>query len=220
MTVAKRAKSSASKTSNSKSRTRARRLKKSPTAAPTVPSLHNPTECLPYLINVITNYVNETMHEDLRRVGMTVPRWTVLTALREENGLAIGDLATRCMIRQSSLTRVVDQLERDGHVKRRTSRDDQRVVQVFITRTGSALYKSVVPGAVERVSNEVRGLVSTEIDALSELLERAASALKGKAPERAAPRTNPRKAKTSRRKTTGTTNKTGRKSTTVNRPMA
>lgn len=219
MTVAKRTRSSSSKASSSKSG-RSRRLKKSPTAAPTAPSLDNPTECLPYLINVITNYVNETMHEDLRRVGMTVPRWTVLTALREEDGLAIGDLAARCMIRQSSLTRVVDQLERDGHVRRRTSRDDQRVVQVFITRAGSALYKSVVPGAVERASNEVRGLVSTEIDALSKLLERAANALRGKTPERAAARTKPRKANSSRRKTTGTTNKTGKKSTPVNRPMA
>jgi hypothetical protein len=199
VTAAKRAKSSSSKTSSRKTTSRPRRAKKSPTAA----ALLKPTECLPYLINVITNYVNETMREDLRRVGMTVPRWTVLTALREDDGLAIGHLASRCMIRQSSLTRVVDQLERDGHVRRR-----------------AALYESVVPGAIERASNEVRDLVSNEIDALSEVLERAASALKGKAPERPATQSKPRKANANRRKKSSSTSKASKPSTAVNRPMA
>jgi DNA-binding MarR family transcriptional regulator len=216
VTAAKRAKSSSSKTSSRKTTSRPRRAKKSPTAA----ALLKPTECLPYLINVITNYVNETMREDLRRVGMTVPRWTVLTALREDDGLAIGHLASRCMIRQSSLTRVVDQLERDGHVRRRAARGDQRVVQVFITRVGNALYESVVPGAIERASNEVRDLVSNEIDALSEVLERAASALKGKAPERPATQSKPRKANANRRKKSSSTSKASKPSTAVNRPMA
>jgi DNA-binding MarR family transcriptional regulator len=189
---------------------------KAPEATPPVDvaTLLKPTECLPYLINVITNYVNESMLEDLRRAGMTVPRWTVLTALRDEDGLAIGDLSERCMIRQSSLTRVVDQLQRDGHVRRRAKRGDLRVVQVFITKAGNALYESVVPGALERASNEIRSLLSTEVDALAEVLERAAAALKGKKPARS-------RAKSASRKTSARPRtKTARAGSTSNRPMA
>jgi DNA-binding MarR family transcriptional regulator len=134
---------------------------------------------LPYLINLFANYVNESMRDDLRRAGMTVPRWTVLASLRHQDGQAIGDLARHCLIPQSSLTRVVDQLERDGQVERRHSPRDQRICQVWLTEQGRELYESTVPEAVERASAAVRQLITTEMDQLAELLERARDSLQG-----------------------------------------
>lgn len=146
---------------------------------------------LPYLLNVVANYVNESMREDLSRVGMTVPRWTVLAALREEDGQSIGDLSRHCLIRQSSLTRVVDQLERDGHVERVASKRDHRVVEVWLTTVGEALYERTVPEVVERSSAAIRQLLANEVDQLAEVLGRARESLRTKNP----PQENPPKRK-------------------------
>lgn len=160
---------------------------------------------LPYLINLIANYVNESMRDDLTRVGMTVPRWTVLAALRDEDGQKIGDLSRHCLIRQSSLTRVVDQLERDGHVRRRTSRSDQRAVQVWLTPAGRALYEETVPDVVERASAAVRQLVASEMDQLSSILEQVRDSLRSDpAPlPPGAPSPPPRRRRPSRRRKPG-----------------
>ena len=82
------------------------------------------------------DYINELTLDDLRRFGMTVPRWSVLSQLAVRDGRSIGDLARATVIKQSSLTRVVDQMERDGLVERTRESHDRRLVTVRLTDDG------------------------------------------------------------------------------------
>ncbi len=89
------------------------------------------------LIHRMSRHLNELTLEDLRRFGMTVPRWSVLTQLAVRNGRNIGELSRATVIKQSSLTRVVDQMERDGLVDRQLARSDNRVVEVWLTESSA-----------------------------------------------------------------------------------
>ncbi len=134
-----------------------------------------PSAGLADVIHRLSRSLNDVTLEDLRRFGMTVPRWSVLSQLALRDGRSIGDLARATVTKQSSLTRVIDQMERDGLVRRRPGRADQRMVEVFLTREGRETYDDVVPLAVQRVHQTLDGLRETEIETLSDLLERVLS---------------------------------------------
>ena len=141
-----------------------------------------PAEGLSSLADILQNvsrHLGELTLEDLRRFGMTMPRWSVLSQLAVRDGQNIGDLARMTVIKQSSLTRVVDQMERDALVKRRPSREDQRIVEVWLTKTGRATYDKVVPLAVQRAHQALDGLRDTDVETLTNLLQRLLNNVRG-----------------------------------------
>ncbi len=123
-------------------------------------------------INTLTRQINEITLEDLRRFGMTVPRWSVLSNLAVNDGRTIGDLSRVTVIKQSSLTRVVDQMERDGLVERRPALHDSRYIEVWLTDEGRATYDSVVPLAVQRAHQAFEGFREAEVEMFTNLVHR------------------------------------------------
>jgi DNA-binding MarR family transcriptional regulator len=127
------------------------------------------------VIHRLSRSLNDVTLEDLRRFGMTIPRWTVLSQLAVRDGRSIGDLARATVTKQSSLTRVVDQMERDGLVRRHAAHSDHRIVEVLLTEEGRATYDEVVPLAVQRTHQTLDGLRKGEVEMLSSLLDRLLS---------------------------------------------
>lgn len=77
--------------------------------------------------------------------GLTEQQWRVLRALAEENGMESKVLAHRTLMLRPSMTGVVDRLERDGLVQRRSDRLDGRKVCVWMTRKARRLYERIAP---------------------------------------------------------------------------
>lgn len=63
----------------------------------------------------------------------------VLVALHSHGELTLGQLAARERVQPPSMTRIVNFLEEAGHVVRRTSETDRRLVIVAITPRGTAV---------------------------------------------------------------------------------
>ena len=68
-------------------------------------------------------------------VGLTTQQHQALLAIRGfgENGLGIGDIAKRLLLRPHSASEIVDRLERAGLVRRASSTRDKRQVRVVLT---------------------------------------------------------------------------------------
>jgi DNA-binding MarR family transcriptional regulator len=83
--------------------------------------------------------VTKAIDADLiAQVGLSLSAYEVLTrvAHAEDGHLRISDLAQAALLSQSRVSRLVDQLERDGLVVRKACPADSRVVRVKITRAG------------------------------------------------------------------------------------
>ena len=118
----------------------------------------NPEEFLPAYFHRITNLLNARLLERLRIHGMTVPRWRVLIGLIVRDGRTISDLVEFTIITQPVLSRIIDQMERDGLVKRQTARRDSRVVEVYLTPHGRKLYAEIAPVAARHAQLTVKSL--------------------------------------------------------------
>jgi DNA-binding MarR family transcriptional regulator len=129
-----------------------------------------PEEFLPAYFHRITNLLNARLLERLRIYGMTVPRWRVLIGLIARDGRTIGDLVDYTIIAQPALSRIIDQMERDGLVTRQTAEHDSRVVEVHLTPHGRKLYAKIAPVAARHAELTVKSLTAAQQKELVALL--------------------------------------------------
>ena len=74
---------------------------------------------LPYLLNRAGARIATAFGEEVRPLGASLQIWRVLAALRERDGRRMGDLSETTSIEVSTLTRLVDNMEKGGLVERR-----------------------------------------------------------------------------------------------------
>ncbi|MGE0800846.1 MAG: MarR family winged helix-turn-helix transcriptional regulator [Lautropia sp.] len=74
-----------------------------------------------------------------------IPRWRVLSVLAERSGITVNDLAGITRIERSALSHLLPQLESEGLVERRSSREDRRLVQVHLTARGRVAFRTMLP---------------------------------------------------------------------------
>jgi DNA-binding MarR family transcriptional regulator len=83
--------------------------------------------------------VNRSYKPLLDELGITYPQYLVLNALGEEDGRSIGAIAQRLALESSTVTPLVKRMEDAGLLDRRRARDNERVVQVWMTANGREL---------------------------------------------------------------------------------
>jgi DNA-binding MarR family transcriptional regulator len=73
--------------------------------------------------------------------GITGPQLWVVKTIYENGGLSLGELSKRMYLNPSTITGVVDRLEKRRYVLRDRSEKDRRVVKVQLTPKGNRLAK-------------------------------------------------------------------------------
>lgn len=96
----------------------------------------------------------------------------ILFALWNENGLTPSELAKKTMLDKSTLTGVIDRLEKNGLVERVRSETDRRVVYVRRTVTDQEFEDRVVTVSRKMTELFYAGLDEAEIDTFERTLER------------------------------------------------
>ena len=91
-----------------------------------------------WLVRVLHGHVRD-MDVVLKRIGLDVPSWRVLTILMEAEPASVSLLAEHCASKLSTMTKTIQRLELEGLVKTRTSEADARVTEVVATAKGRKL---------------------------------------------------------------------------------
>jgi DNA-binding MarR family transcriptional regulator len=97
------------------------------------------------IFKALQNYSHEVSNE----YGITGPQLWVLKTVFKNGGLPLGELSQKMYLHPSTVTGVVDRLEKKGYVSRDRDPEDRRVVMVQLTPKGKRLAK--------RAPNPVQG---------------------------------------------------------------
>jgi DNA-binding MarR family transcriptional regulator len=133
------------------------------------------------------------VHRALERVvlpaGLTLAQYNALRIIRgaEPEGVASLTIRDRMIEQGTTITRILDRLERTGLIERRRGRDDRRLVLCHLTRKGRALLESLDAQIDAADRQVVGGLSSTALASFIELLDRVRAENAG----RGAPRCRP-----------------------------
>lgn len=127
---------------------------------------------LPYLLNRAGARIATAFGEEVRPLGASLQMWRVLAALREKDGRRMGELSATTSIEVSTLTRLVDQMEKKGMVARRRDPADARAVALFVTAVGRRLTQRIVPIAERYEQVALEGFGAREVATLKAALRR------------------------------------------------
>ena len=127
----------------------------------------------------VTQHMSQQFRSHFGRMDLTFPQAMVLTVLGEDGPVPISTLAERTGSANSTVSGIVDRLEKLGLAKRQRSETDRRVIYVSATEKYTALrdkaatdVRSYFSTLMEHMTEEDRKLVATALQKLDEALSR------------------------------------------------
>jgi len=127
---------------------------------------------LPYLLNRAGARIATAFSEEVRPLGATLQTWRVLAALHERDGRRMGDLSETTSIEVSTLTRLVDNMEKKGLVARRRDAADARAVTLHAAPAGRRMTRIILPIAERYEKVALEGFSAAEATVLKTALRR------------------------------------------------
>ena len=123
--------------------------------------------------------------ERAAKVGLTGPQLSVVKMLEGLGDMSLSDLSDRIRAQNSTVTGIVDRMEREGLVDRKRSEGDRRVVNIRLTDKGQKLARSLSFEPFEIFSNALENALSPgELVSLLTLLDKLATFVKREAGRR------------------------------------
>jgi DNA-binding MarR family transcriptional regulator len=108
--------------------------------------------------------------------GLTGPQLSVAKILEDIGDLSLSELSDRINAQNSTVTGIVDRMEREGLVERKRSSDDRRVVHIRLTKKGHELARSMKFEPFEIFKNAFENaLTREELGQLLQLLDKLAT---------------------------------------------
>lgn len=113
--------------------------------------------------------LNSRLSAALSAAGITQGQLGVLEALLHLGPMSQRELGRKLLRSNPNMTAVLDNLERDGWVKRTRGTEDRRVVTVSLTAAGREKIEAVFPEHARRVTELLEALEPHEQDTLAAL---------------------------------------------------
>ncbi len=124
--------------------------------------------------------INKNIHREVGRqiecFGLTVPQFFVLRILDKEPNLSVSEISQRASLTNSTISGIVDRLEKEGLVVRTRDERDRRVVYVNLTEKTRQL-KNQIPVKSDYFGNWIKDLDPAKVDQIIESLSLLARTL-------------------------------------------
>jgi len=123
------------------------------------------------LVDLVAKKLTRLQRREIVEAELTPSQYSVLNLLWQKDGRQFNELASACCCSPSTITGVVDTLERKGLVTRESNPEDRRSLLVRLTGKGRELERATP--ALEMIFEDCcGGLGSEELQQLSILLRK------------------------------------------------
>ncbi len=127
--------------------------------------------------NLLTTQVEALFKQKLGDNGVPYVQWVIMICLRDSLAKTPSELSQYICHDSGALTRVLDQMEERGLIKRERSSEDRRVVDLVLTKEGIRTAESHIGIIVDYYNDLMADFTHAEIDTLVHLLTRVVDKL-------------------------------------------
>jgi DNA-binding MarR family transcriptional regulator len=113
-----------------------------------------------------------------RRADLTGPQLTVVKMLEQIGDLSLSELSERIRAQNSTVTGIIDRMEREGLVTRERSKEDRRVVYIKLSAKGRELAREIPVEPMEIFRNALESLSAAEMRDLMRIMTKVAKRVK------------------------------------------
>jgi MarR family transcriptional regulator, organic hydroperoxide resistance regulator len=144
-----------------------------------------PTEIKPEVDSILEAIVylytesRRVTKEVARSAELTGPQLTVLKVLEGVGDLSLSELSERIRAQNSTVTGIIDRMEREGLVVRARSTEDRRVVNIQLTEKGARIAREIAVEPMEIFRSALESLSAGEMRDLLRILTKIAQRVQG-----------------------------------------
>jgi MarR family transcriptional regulator for hemolysin len=131
----------------------------------------DPYESLGFHCNLTYKAFVSALKGKLKGTGVSQAQFLALAHLTALGPLSQSELADRLSITPATTVRLVDRMERDGWVVRRTNSEDGRVKRLVPTEKAAKAWDDVSQAARALLDQAYRGVHPSEIETVKRVLE-------------------------------------------------
>lgn len=113
-----------------------------------------------------------------RRADLTGPQLTVVKLLEQIGDLSLSELSEKIRAQNSTVTGIIDRMEREGLVTRERSKEDRRVVYIKLTAKGQKLAQEIPVEPMEIFRSALLSLSGQEMRDLMRIMTKIARRVK------------------------------------------
>lgn len=114
--------------------------------------------------------VSNAVGAELRRLGLSIPQFDVLSTLTEREGLTQQDLAARLYVTKGNVSGLIDRLVEAGLVERRAIPGDRRSHALHLTPEGERLAAAGIAAQSAYVARTLGSLPLEDVAAFERLV--------------------------------------------------
>ncbi len=122
--------------------------------------------------------INRAYKPLLDELGLTYPQYLVIAVLTEKDGQTIGEIADRLGLEPSTITPLVKRLEQAGLLARQRNPQDEREVNVTLSKQGKEVYART--GCLRNELLKRSGMTVSELIAFNRQVQKLRDAVAGK----------------------------------------
>ena len=122
----------------------------------------------------VSTAINRKLHRNFRQNGIdiTPEQWTILLSLWEKDGITQQELCNATFKDKPSMTRLIDNMERQHLVVRISDKNDRRTNLIHLTKTGRELESKAYKIANATLEQALDGLTMEELKIGQEVLRK------------------------------------------------
>jgi DNA-binding MarR family transcriptional regulator len=132
-------------------------------------------------LSIIRRLLRRPLESAFERGNLTTPQTAAMRVIFRQQGISLKDLSREISLSHSTVSGIVDRLEKRGLVERRTDSSDGRVSRIYPTAVVNHFVRDEMPAlmrgplqkALAAAESEERGRLEMAIHRIRELLERA-----------------------------------------------
>ncbi|MBN1430677.1 MAG: MarR family transcriptional regulator [Anaerolineae bacterium] len=130
------------------------------------------------LLHDIYVLLDDGDHRVLSAYDLTPSQYAVLLLLDAHEGIRLTTVSDRLLLARSTITRIVDQLEKTGLVRRESDPDDRRAQRVILTAEGEARRAAAQTAHDQSIELRMRALKPADHKQLYGLLTKLRQSLR------------------------------------------
>lgn len=131
--------------------------------------------CVGFITNKAGKKMADEFNERLLEVGITRVQWIALYYLGKHDDINQKELGELMDIKESSVARLVDRMEKEGYVLREKDINDRRITKLLLTNKGKEYRKKLLPEGEKMAQVFAEGISDEEIAIFMKVIDKMLS---------------------------------------------
>ncbi|QEM67329.1 MarR family transcriptional regulator [Geobacter sp. FeAm09] len=127
-------------------------------------------DALGYVINAVARKFSQLFNMRFKAYGITSEQWSILSKLVDYHGISQRELSTITEKDPNNITKLLDQLEKKGWVKRADHPTDRRSYVLLVTELGDQLARQLKPLDQQLFVELTTSLTNDEVEVFKKIL--------------------------------------------------